>query len=864
MQEDHKTTPLMEQYLEIKMANPGSLLFFRMGDFYELFFQDAEDASRALGITLTKRGKYQGIDVPLAGVPIHTAEDYLQRLIKLGFRVSVCDQIEDPAEAKKRGYKSIVRRDVVRLVTRGTLTEDTLLSPAANNYLLSIAKVQNDYALAWADLSTGEFKLASSDLATLSSEIARLAPSEILGLDTGIRELELLIERRDITPLTRDYYDASQAEARLCAYYNVLTIESFGTFTRGEMTAAAALLTYIERTQRGKKAPLSPPLRQESGSIMLIDAATRANLEITTRLSGEQQGSLLSVIDRCVTASGSRLLSARLASPLTDPVVINARLDAVAFFISESFGLREILKKAPDPTRSLARIALDRGGPRDLFHIMRGLQIANSIEIKCENAGELHDVLKALAMKEEALITAISESLADDLPVNKRDGGFIRSGFDAQLDEARLLQNDSRQLIADLQGQYTLQTDIKTLKIKHNNVLGFFIEVTQQHGDVMLSHAKDFIHRQTLAGVMRFSTPYLSQLEGKIAGAAETALKIELTHFTRLEQLVKSRADSIRVIAENLATLDVILGQATLAREDNYARPRVDNSLAFVIKEGRHPVVEWALNKQKPFVSNDCTLSEGALTLMTGPNMAGKSTYLRQNALVAILAQTGGYVPASFAHIGVVDRLFSRVGAADDLARGRSTFMVEMTETATILNRATEKSLVILDEIGRGTATFDGLSIAWGALEYLHDVNKCRALFATHFHELTALSTRLKRLSNITLKVKEHAGDVVFLHEVSEGVADRSYGLQVAKLAGLPSGVITRARTILDELEKSDRHAHIRKLVDDLPLFANIPAPVIKNAALTMLEAIQPDDLSPKEALEAIYQLKKLSLPSRA
>ncbi|NLR98764.1 DNA mismatch repair protein MutS [Rhizobium sp. P38BS-XIX] len=881
-------TPMMEQYIEIKANNPGSLLFYRMGDFYELFFEDAVDASRALGITLTKRGQHMGQDIPMCGVPVHAADDYLQKLISLGFRVAVCEQVEDPAEAKKRGGKSVVRRDVVRLVTPGTITEEKLLSPSESNYLMTLTRIRGgaepQLALAWIDISTGVFRLAETEASRLLADILRIDPRELILPDTMFHDPELKlvfdILGRTAVPQPAVLFDSASAEGRITRYFGVSTLDGFGTFSRAELAAAAAAIAYVEKTQLAERPPLGLPERESGASTLFIDPATRANLELVRTLSGDRNGSLLKAIDRTVTGGGARLLAERLMSPLTDPQRINERLDSIGFLTEEpslSSDLRSALKHVPDMPRALSRLALDRGGPRDLWAIRQGLAAATDIarmlaaallpeELKAALAG-----LSALPADLEAMLAA---TLADELPLLKRDGGFLREGANAELDEVRALRDQSRRVIAGLQLQYADETGIKSLKIKHNNVLGYFIEVTAGNAGPMTdtSEAKArFIHRQTMANAMRFTTTELADLESRIANAADKALAIELEAFDRMVAAVVAAAEAIKAGARALSVIDVAAGLALLAEEQAYCRPVVDDSRMFAIEGGRHPVVEQALRRQAggPFVANNCDLSpksngkDGAIWLLTGPNMGGKSTFLRQNALIAILAQMGSFVPAASAHIGIVDRLFSRVGASDDLARGRSTFMVEMVETAAILNQASERSLVILDEIGRGTATFDGLSIAWAAVEHLHEANRCRGLFATHFHELTVLSEKLGRLSNATMRVKEWDGDVIFLHEVGPGAADRSYGIQVARLAGLPASVVARARDVLTRLEDADRKNPASQLIDDLPLFQ---VAVRREEAIgrrepskveERLKTLDLDDLTPRAALDVLYELKK-------
>jgi len=878
-----RATPVMEQYIEIKAANPDCLLFYRMGDFYELFFDDAEIAARALGIVLTKRGKHLGRDIPMCGVPVHRADEYLNRLIALGHRVAVCEQLEDPAEARKRGGKSVVRRDVIRVVTPGTLTEDTLLDARRNNYLLAIARArasvgeESNFALAWIDISTGEFRIAECDRAGLAAEIARLEPGEIIVSDALYGDGALAPYLRSlpaVAPLARDVFDGATAERRLAAYFALATTESFGALSRLELTAAAACISYIERTQLGSRPPLAPPVREAQGTTLAIDQATRSNLELVRTLAGERRGSLLAAVDRTVTAAGSRRLAQRLAAPLTDPAAVGMRHDAVEFFVADATAraeVRERLEAAPDLARSMARLVVARGGPRDLAAIRDGIvaaaALAAELEKRANLAAELAQVVRALRRLDPALAHELDAALAEELPHLKRDGGFVRDGSNAALDEARALRDESRRVIAALQARYADATSVRALKIRHNNVLGYFVEVTAQHGERLMAPPLNatFIHRQTLAGQVRFTTTELGALEAKIASAADRALGIELETFDKLAAAVTAAAARIKEAAEALAVLDVAAALAQVAVERHYVRPQLDASLDFVIEGGRHPVVEQALTGDGgPFVANDCDLSpppsaaHGRIYLVTGPNMAGKSTYLRQNALIAILAQMGSFVPARRAKIGAVDQLFSRVGAADDIARGRSTFMVEMVETAAILNQAGERALVILDEIGRGTATFDGLSIAWATIEHLHETNRCRALFATHFHELTALAANLPRLFNATVRVKEWQGDVVFLHEVVPGAADRSYGIQVAKLAGLPLAVIERAKVVLAKLEAEDRASP--RDFDELPLFAATPRASSPRAAadtlIAALAAIHPDEMSPRDALEALYALK--------
>ncbi len=906
-----EATPSMAQFLEIKAANPDSILWYRMGDFYELFFEDAVVASAALGIVLTKRGKHLGQDIPMCGVPVVRADEYLQRLIRQGFRVAVCEQLEDPAEARKRGSKAVVRRDVVRLVTPGTLTEDTLLDARARNYLTALHRpaAGGDLAVASLDLSTGEMEVGLVTRDDLGSEMVRLSPSELIASDDVLGDDEVAkwvsIIKISATPVPSASFDSLAGERNLKAALGVSELEAFGAFSRPELAAIAALLKYVELTQIGRRPMVRPPRRTGAGSVLVIDAASRASLEILRTTSGEKQGSLLAAIDRTVTGAGARELAARLSSPLTDPVAINARLDAVGFLIERENlreDLRAALKAAPDIARALSRLALQRGGPRDLDAVRGALQqgqmCARLLQDGARGMGlpqELAGTVDRIGGASAELAAKLSTALVDEPPLLRRDGGFVRAGYRPELDEATQLADNSRKVMAALETRYIEESGVKTLKVRHNNILGYFVEVTQLNAKPLLSQplSDTFRHRQTMANAVRFTTVELVEIEGRIASAGERALALEQEIFTELASAVAAEEQALIALAAALAEIDLHASLAEVAALEGYIRPVVDGSIAFDIRGGRHPVVEQALRAAKagPFIANDCVLgraaipgdmpdnaavhrgpgfeedTQGRVWLVTGPNMAGKSTFLRQNALVGLIAQAGSYVPAQSAHIGVVDRLFSRVGASDDLARGRSTFMVEMVETAAILNQATERSLVILDEIGRGTATFDGLSIAWATLEYLHDVSKSRALFATHYHELTQLSGRLGHMSCATMDVKEWQDEIVFLHRVRAGVADRSYGIQVAKLAGLPAKVVGRAGEVLKRLEKNGRrNGGSERVLDDLPLFAMIQPETRAAAELprgpseveTLIDTTNADELSPKAALDLVYRIKAL------
>ncbi len=872
-------TPMMAQYLGIRARAGDALLFYRMGDFYELFFDDAVKASAALDITLTKRGRHAGADIPMCGVPFHAYEAYLARLVRAGFSVAICEQTEDPAEAKKRGSKSVVRRDIQRVVTAGTLTEDALLLAGENNFLgaLAVLGAGDEAAFAVIDISTGEISVSPTTAAAFANDFAAAACAELVIADGAEARddwrgvLSALCAATRISRRAAPAFESGAGERRLKEAFGVAAADGFGDFTRAEFAALGGLLAYVELTQAGRLPTLAPPKRIARGAVMAVDQATRASLELLKTQSGAREGSLLAAVDRTVTGAGARLLAQRLSAPLTAPDAINARLDAVSFLAANDRlrdAVRGELRGLPDMARALSRLSLGRGGPRDLAAICDGLKRARGLAARFARATPPQELTHAAAALEaqsnsgfSELIRLLSEALIETPALLARDGGFIARGFDPGLDTVTALRDESRRVIAGLEAGYREESGVRTLRIKHNNILGYFIETAPLAGDAMMAPAMKarFIHRQTIASAVRFTTTELADLDSRIARARDEALARELEIYNRLSSEALARGADIAAAARAIAEIEVAASFSILAAEEDYVCPLVDRSHAFDIKAGRHAVIDAGLRRsgRARFVANDCTLGEGTETrlwLVTGPNMAGKSTFLRQNALIAILAQAGGFVPARAAHIGVADRVFSRVGAADDIARGRSTFMVEMVETAAILNQASERSLVVLDEIGRGTSTFDGLSIAWAAVEHLHDQSRCRGLFATHYHELTALAARLPRLRNVSMRVKEYKGSVVFLHEVAAGPADRSYGVAVARLAGLPATVVARAAEILRLLEKDGRR---NATVDDLPLFS-APAPETADALRDTLAAFDPDQLTPKDALAALYQLKSL------
>jgi DNA mismatch repair protein MutS len=874
-------TPVMAQFFEAKAAQPDALIFFRMGDFYELFFEDAQRAAAALGISLTARGNHGGQPIPMAGVPAHAAEAYLAKLIRAGFKVAVCDQMEDPAEAKKRGSKSIVRREIVRVVTPGTLTEDGLLDARGANRLAAVAVRAGQAAIASVELSTGEVECLALDAAGLASALAALSPSEILVPDRLFADPAAAEALRSVggfvQPMPQALAEPSASEARLKRLYGVETLDGFGALSGAEISALGLIAAHLETTQAGRLPALSAPRRIGESEVMAIDPATRASLEIERSLSGGREGSLLGAIDRTVTAPGARLLATRLARPLVEPAAIDGRLDAVAFFCARRTlrqDLRAQLKSMGDMARALSRLALGRGGPRDLGCLRDGLAAGEAITrlfaapepLDPAPPAETAQALEALDLARQPALSDLRDLLAsglgDDLPAQARDGGFVAPGVRPELDQARALRDDSRKVIAGLEAQLAGESGV-ALKIRHNAVLGYFVEASAKAAEPLMRAPLNatFIHRQTLANQVRFTTVELAELDAKIAQAAERALAMEVAAFEAWREAACHVSHAIQAAAFAAASLDVASGLAEWADEAGATRPVVDRSSVFEAVAARHPVVEAAVRRTgEPFTPNDCRL-DGAgagaarLSIVTGPNMAGKSTFLRQNALLCVLAQAGSFVPAQALRLGVVDRLFSRVGAGDDLARGRSTFMAEMVETAAILTQATPRSFVILDEIGRGTATYDGLAIAWACAEALHETNRCRALFATHYHELAVLEDRLPHVANLSMRAKEWKGDLIFLHEAGPGPADRSYGVQVAKLAGVPPAVVARARQVLDRLE---REAGAPAHLEDLPLFAAVAEPESHgpSAVEETLRALDLDGMSPREAMDALYRLK--------
>ncbi len=856
-------TPMMTQYLALKAQAGDCLLFYRMGDFFELFFDDARTAAQVLDIALTSRGEHHGAPIPMCGVPVHSAEGYLARLIKAGCRVAIAEQVETPEQAKQRGgSKALVARDIVRFVTAGTLTEEALLEPRRANVLAAVCEVRGAIGIAAIDISTGRMELEECAPDRLGAALARIAASEIVAAE-GLDGVPI-----DTIPRPARDFSSDGGEARLKAVHGVATLDGFGSFTRAMLAAAGGLIAYLEHVGRGTLPLLLPPAARTGDAHLAMDEATRASLEILASSQGGRRGSLIDAIDRCVTGAGARLLADDLSAPLTDAAMIAARLELVGWLHEDALlrdDLRAVLRALPDIGRALGRVVAGRGSPRDLGQLRDGLSEACRVRDHLARRPDRPALLEALLPMlggHGALTDLYARALVPTPPTERGQGGFIAPGYDAALDELRVTSGNARRAIAALEARYRDETGVAALKIRHNGVLGYFIEVPAKHADRLMAPDSGFTHRQTMAGAVRFNALALHEEASRIAEAGGHALAAEEAHFAELVAAAVAARHAIAATAEALARIDVAAGQTTRAAEGGWCRPEIVEEARLDIRGGRHPVVEAALDgKGERFVANDCRLvPEDRLWLVGGPNMGGKSTFLRQNALIVLLAQAGGYVPAQRATIGLVDRLFSRVGASDNLARGRSTFMVEMVETAAILAQATQRSFVILDEVGRGTSTYDGLALAWAVVEAVHEVNRCRCLFATHYHELARLAENCNALSLHHVRAREWKGDLVLLHELAEGPADHSYGLAVARLAGVPDGVLSRAKAVLDRLEKGRAETGgLAAGLGDLPLFAaalqarEVQADTLRET----LAALDIDALTPREALDLLYELKR-------
>ena len=868
---DRKLTPMMERYLEVKRQNPGSILLFRMGDFYELFYEDAQIAAKTLGLTLTSRDKGSQNPVPMAGFPYHALDGYLNKLIRAGHRAAICDQVEDPKKAK-----GMVKREVTRVVTPGTLTDEALLDPRESNFLACVFPAGQRIGLAWLELSTGRFLTADLQPDHLPDELARLRPAECLIPEQSTAEsappgatLERLLGQPDGMMLTRRppwCFAREQCRRTLLDHFGTSTLEGFDLDGDSPgITAAGALLEYVQETQKSTLEHITRLSPYRRGTNLIIDEAARRSLELVRTLrDGKREGSLLAVLDETVSPMGARLLADWLSNPLCDVDAINRRLDAVEELSRDAIlcrELREQLERTYDLGRLTARVATRRANPRDLGCLTRTLSVLPKLKAKL--AGRSSELLKQLEADLDlcAEVRAdIDTVLVDEPPLVTGDGGMIRDGHHERLDELRDLTRGGKKWIAAYQADEAKRTGIPNLKVGFNRVFGYYLEVTAAH---MGQVPDEYIRKQTLKNQERFITPVLKEHEDKVLRAEEQAFALEQELFDALRERVGRECPRLQQTADVLAVVDVLAALAVLAVNNGYCRPEVTTEPLLDIREGRHPVLD-RLQPTGDFVPNDVRIGSphGPIQIVTGPNMAGKSTYIRQAALLTIMAQIGSFVPAGEARIGIADRVFARVGASDELGKGQSTFMVEMTETARILNAATKQSLVILDEIGRGTSTYDGISLAWAVTEYLHDEIGCRTLFATHYHELTELTQTLQGASNWNVSVREDADDVIFLHKIVEGPADKSYGIHVARLAGVPPDVVGRARVILDTLETDHLDEAGRPKVPDrsartsdrrqLSLFAPKDHPLLDE-----IRRLDLNQMTPLAALEELHRFRE-------
>ena len=851
----------MAQYEEAKQRYPDALLFFRMGDFYEMFHDDAKVASAALGLTLTARDKARKI--PMAGIPVKAADTYLQRLLDQGHKVAVCEQMEDPKQAK-----GVVDREVVRVLTPGTLTEDSALDPRSANHLAAVrpaaARGRSHVGLAWVELSTGRFRVCECTTQTWLDELARIGPSEVVVPDDEAGQaLRTQIEQSLTTTVTLapDWtFDPDDAKRRLQEHFRLASLEGFGLARRrAARGAAGAALAYLVSTQLTSLGHVTRIETFDPGGALQVERTTRRRLDLLRRVDGSQEGTLVSVLDKTRTAMGGRMLRDWIVSPLADSAGIEWRLDGVQEFVKDSFlrkDIREALGAVRDIERILGRVATGRANARDLLALGRSLETLPALHamlsgVYSRTLGELRDELRTF----DELAALLASAIADDPPAVITDGGMIREGYDERLDELRGLSRDAKTWIANYQASESERTGIPNLKVGYNRVFGYYLEITHAHRDKV---PDDYKRKQTLTNAERYVTQALDEYEQKVLRADDEAKVLEQKLFQGLRDAAAKEIEPMQVVAGVLATLDTLATLASVAEAQDYVRPEIVDERVLEIRDGRHPVVEAATGAAGKFVPNDTQLSSAErIGLITGPNMAGKSTYIRQNALIVLMAQMGSFVPASQARIGLCDRLFARVGAEDDLTRGQSTFMVEMSEAAFILGHATERSLVILDEVGRGTSTFDGISIAWALTEYLSEVVGARTLFATHYHELTRLSDELASVRNLHVAVREWGDEIVFLHRIQEGAADRSYGIHVARLAGVPDAVVERARALLAVFEERKRNT------TEAVGFGDGTPPAPQDLQLGLFEPEAPDPLREKLSeisIEALTPLEALNL----
>lgn len=853
-----KHTPMMEQYFGLKEKHQDCLLLYRMGDFYELFCDDAIKAASILDITLTKRGKDDsGEGIPMCGVPVHAYEAYLIKLISSGLKIAVCEQMESPEDAKKRGHKGPLNRDVVRIITPGTITEETLLNKRQNNFIVSLSvPFKDSITAAYIDISTQEFFVESLSLNNMQNMIDRLCPSELLLPDVLLENSAypfLYNQYRSIlNPVPKARFNTKANTQKLCEQYNVKVLDAFG-LSEFAVQAAGILIDYIATTQKKVLDYFPRPTLINTDKFLQLDPSTRRSLEIVRTQHGATKGSLLSHMDMTKTAAGGRLLYQRLLNPLQCIKTLNHRYDQIDFFLRNADikpPLEKALKETPDLERCLGRLSLGRAFPRDLSAVRESLrQSQNAINLLKDDAP--FQALPKIHAKLPGLKNILEDAIEESAPVYIEDGHFIKAGYSAELDKVRYTARNAQQLMKGLEEQYVKETEIQNLRIRYNKLIGYYIEVTPSH----LSKVPDYFQqKQKISTATRFTTDKLLILESEITQASHKIIKLETELFHELCTKTLENYHDLLELSQEISVVDVSLSLAALCEKYTYVRPDViEGSSIFDIQKARHPVVEATLKEK--FHPNDCTHNQDtSFLLLTGPNMAGKSTYLRQNALVVLMAQVGCFVPAEKARFGVVDRLFSRVGASDDITQGQSTFMVEMIETATILQQATAKSFVILDEIGRGTATYDGVSIAWAVTEYLH-LKKCRTIFATHYHELNDLEDQLKGLTCLTMKIKEWEDKIIFLHEVAHGAANQSFGIHVAKLAGLPTPVLARAEEILLKFQAEEVTKPKIMATQKTALFQETKVVSKPSAVEQLLKEQNLDRLSPKQALDVLYAM---------
>ena len=860
-----KLTPMMEQYFEIKKSYEDCILFYRLGDFYEMFYEDAKIAAKELEITLTGKDCGQEERAPMCGVPFHSCETYLNKLVEKGYKVAICEQIEDAKQAK-----GIVKRDVIRIVTPGTNMSSQLLDETKNHYLMGLYYAKNCYGMAIVDLSTGEFKVTQFDeMKKLLDEIYKFAPAEIICTEQLYTEQlpreELHDKLGTITSyVNKDYFDKESCHNQIKEHFKVASLSSLGIEEyHSGIIATGCLLKYLYETQKSSLNHISHVTPYLANSYMMLDNSTRRNLELCETLRDKQKkGSLLWVLDKTKTAMGARLLRHYVEQPLIKKQEIENRYTAIECLNRESYvreELREYLRFIYDLERLMTKISLKTANPRDLISFKNSLQcLPNIKEMLSEFSDPLLHMLEQKLDPLQDVFQLIERSIIDEPPISVRDGGMIKDGFSSEVDTLKKAKTDGKQWLADLETREKEQTGIKNLKIKYNKIFGYYLEVTNSYRDLVPEH---YIRRQTLANAERYTTEELSNLASNILGAEDKLATLEYDTFVQIRDTIAEEIERVQCTAHSIAQLDVLTSLAFVAEQNQYVRPTLNEEGTLSIKDGRHPVVEQMI-EHGMFVCNDTYLDQDShrISIITGPNMAGKSTYMRQTALIVLMAQIGSYVPASEANIGIVDRIFTRVGASDDLASGQSTFMVEMSEVANILRNATKDSLLILDEIGRGTSTFDGLSIAWAVVEYISNKKLLgsKALFATHYHELTELEGKLDGVNNYCIAVKEQGEDVVFLRKIIQGGADKSYGIQVAKLAGIPTQVLKRAKKIAEQLNHEEYGDKVKdiEIVQEFDTYSNEPV------QLSFFQTMEQGAYKTEEETEVLEELKGLDIPN--